>query len=163
MKNAITVGDYDVRVSGYSSSKHRLVESRKKIQRGRALAEGKRKILYGSICAFLNVWCSCFLQIQNMEQKIQHETLPLKEEKQLIRDIKQLKYSREQLTNDMGGLDELKLALDRREQTEERLKVSCLIALNDFFWSRTRCCTIFSRNHRNSFCALSAFFLVQCV
>ncbi|XP_056159364.1 stress response protein NST1 isoform X2 [Syzygium oleosum] len=62
------------------------------------------------------------VRIQNMEQKIQHETLPLKEEKQLIRDIKQLKYSREQLTNDMGGLDELKLALDRREQTEERLK-----------------------------------------
>lgn len=67
-----------------------------------------------------------------MEQKIQHETLPLKEEKQLVRDIKQLKYSREQLTNSMGGLDELKLALDRREQAEERLKVSCLIASNDF-------------------------------
>ncbi|XP_048129580.1 calponin homology domain-containing protein DDB_G0272472 isoform X3 [Rhodamnia argentea] len=62
------------------------------------------------------------VRIQNMEQKIQHETLPLKEEKQLVRDIKQLKHSREQLTNNMGGLDELKLALDQREQTEERLK-----------------------------------------
>ncbi|KAF8014977.1 hypothetical protein BT93_H0696 [Corymbia citriodora subsp. variegata] len=62
------------------------------------------------------------VRIQNMEQKIQHETLPLKEEKQLVRDIKQLKYSREQLTNIMGGVDELKLALDQREQTEEQLK-----------------------------------------
>ncbi|XP_051124586.1 uncharacterized protein LOC127246952 isoform X2 [Andrographis paniculata] len=61
-------------------------------------------------------------QIQNMEHMIQHETLPLKEEKQLIRDIKQLKQLREQLSSNLGSQDEIKRALEQREELEERLK-----------------------------------------
>lgn len=54
---------------------------------------------------------------------IEHETLPLKEEKQLIREIKQLKQVREQLSSTMGKQDELQQALDQKEHIEERLKV----------------------------------------
>lgn len=58
-----------------------------------------------------------------MEHMIQHETLPLKEEKQLIREIKQLKQLREQLSSNMGSQDEIKQAIEQRGEVEERLKV----------------------------------------
>lgn len=62
-------------------------------------------------------------QIRNMEHAIQHETLPLKEEKQLIREIKQLKQLREQLSSSMGKQDDVQEAIDQKDQIEERLKV----------------------------------------
>ncbi|CAI9777120.1 unnamed protein product [Fraxinus pennsylvanica] len=61
-------------------------------------------------------------RIHNMEHVMQHETLPLKEEKQFIREIKQLKQLREQLSSNMGNQDEIQQALDQREQVAERLK-----------------------------------------
>ncbi|XP_011004824.1 PREDICTED: myosin heavy chain, fast skeletal muscle [Populus euphratica] len=61
-------------------------------------------------------------RIRSMEHKIQHETLPLKEEKQFIRDIKQLKQIREQLSSNMGSQDEVQQAMDQKDQSEERLK-----------------------------------------
>lgn len=54
---------------------------------------------------------------------IQHETLALKEEKQLVREIKQLKQLREQLSSNMGSQAEIKQALEQREEFEERVKV----------------------------------------
>ncbi|KAA8514752.1 hypothetical protein F0562_017931 [Nyssa sinensis] len=62
-------------------------------------------------------------KIHNMEHMIQHETMPLKEEKQFIREIKQLKHFREQLSSNMGSQDEVKQALDQRDQIEERSKI----------------------------------------
>ncbi|OWM81140.1 uncharacterized protein LOC116200073 [Punica granatum] len=62
-------------------------------------------------------------RIHSMEHRIEHETLPLKEEKQLLRDIKLLRQHREQLSSRIGKQDELKEALEQKEQTEERLKV----------------------------------------
>ncbi|KAI3465500.1 hypothetical protein Pfo_022163, partial [Paulownia fortunei] len=62
-------------------------------------------------------------RIYNMEHMIQHETLLLKEEKQLIREIKQLKQLREQLSSNLGSQDEIKQALEQREEVEERLKI----------------------------------------
>lgn len=62
-------------------------------------------------------------RIRNIEHMIEHETLPLKEEKQLIREIKQLKQLREQLSSTMGKQDELQQALDQKDQIEERLKL----------------------------------------
>lgn len=58
-----------------------------------------------------------------MEHMIEHETLPLREEKQLIREIKQLKQLREQLSSSIGKQDEIRQALDQKDQIEERLKV----------------------------------------
>ncbi|KAB1203475.1 Proton pump-interactor 1 [Morella rubra] len=62
------------------------------------------------------------VRIRNMEHAIQHETLPLKEEKQLIREIKQLKQLREQLSSSMGKQDDVQEAIDQKDQIEERLK-----------------------------------------
>lgn len=60
-----------------------------------------------------------------MEHMIAHETVPLKEEKLLIREMKQLKQVREQLSSNIGSHDELQQALNNRDQIEERLKVWC--------------------------------------
>ncbi|XP_031270104.1 axoneme-associated protein mst101(2) [Pistacia vera] len=62
-------------------------------------------------------------RIRNMEHKIAHETLPLKEEKQFIRDIKQLKQLREQFSSSMGKQDDVQQAFDQKDQIEERLKL----------------------------------------
>ncbi|XP_022940629.1 uncharacterized protein LOC111446165 isoform X2 [Cucurbita moschata] len=62
-------------------------------------------------------------RVRSIEHIIEHETLPLKEEKQLIREIKQLKQLREQLSSTTGKQDELQQALDQKDQFEERLKL----------------------------------------
>ncbi|XVF03854.1 hypothetical protein REPUB_Repub05bG0028900 [Reevesia pubescens] len=61
-------------------------------------------------------------KIRNMEHMIQHETLPLKDEKQIIREIKQLKQDRDRLSSNMGRQDEVQKGLDQKDQIEERLK-----------------------------------------
>ncbi|KAI4374853.1 hypothetical protein MLD38_012798 [Melastoma candidum] len=61
-------------------------------------------------------------EISGMEHRIQHETLPLKEERELINKIRKLKQLRGQMPSSIGGQDELTEALNNREQTEERLK-----------------------------------------
>lgn len=61
-------------------------------------------------------------KIRSMEHMIEHETLPLKEEKQLIREIKQLKQQREQISSNMGKQNEVQQALDQKDQIEERSK-----------------------------------------
>lgn len=70
-----------------------------------------------------------------MGQRIQHETLPLKEEKLLLHEIKQLKQSRKQLSSSMGKQDELKEALEQKEQAEEHLRVLAYVAHNCLFLS----------------------------
>ncbi|XP_062105326.1 uncharacterized protein LOC133816979 [Humulus lupulus] len=62
-------------------------------------------------------------RIRSMEHMIEHETLPLKEEKQYIREIKQLKQHREQLSSSMGTKDEIQQTLDQKDKIEDRLKV----------------------------------------
>ncbi|XP_021287912.1 calponin homology domain-containing protein DDB_G0272472 isoform X2 [Herrania umbratica] len=61
-------------------------------------------------------------RIRNMEHMIQHETLPLKEEKQLVREINQLKQVRDQLSSNRGRHDEVQQGSDQKEETEKRLK-----------------------------------------
>ncbi|KAG7597781.1 hypothetical protein ISN44_As06g021030 [Arabidopsis suecica] len=62
-------------------------------------------------------------RVHNMEHMMQHTTLSLNEEKGFMREIKQLKQLREQISSSMGTKDEVKQALDEKEKTEERLKV----------------------------------------
>ena len=61
---------------------------------------------------------------------IQHETLPLKEEKQLIRQIKLLKQNRGELSNIIAKQDQSQ-SLDDKESIEEQTKVleSCCFSL----------------------------------
>ncbi|XP_073019805.1 uncharacterized protein [Primulina eburnea] len=63
------------------------------------------------------------IRINNIEHMIQHETLQLREEKELIREIKQLKQLGEQLSCNMGSQSEIQQALEQREDAEEHLKI----------------------------------------
>lgn len=58
-----------------------------------------------------------------MEHMIQHETLPLNEEKQLIRQIKQLKQSREELSSSMAKQNQSQQSIDQKDSIEEHFKV----------------------------------------
>ncbi|XXG46344.1 hypothetical protein AAC387_Pa02g1210 [Persea americana] len=62
-------------------------------------------------------------RIHNMEHKIEHETMPLPEEKQLIREIKQLKHAREQLCANSGTQAEIQEAFDQKDSIEGRFKL----------------------------------------
>ncbi|KAG8377186.1 hypothetical protein BUALT_Bualt08G0002000 [Buddleja alternifolia] len=70
-------------------------------------------------------------RIYNMEHMIQHNTLLLNEEKLLIREIKQLKQLRKQLSSNLGSQDEIKQAFEKREEAEEHLRVQELDILKD--------------------------------
>ncbi|XP_027360418.1 titin homolog [Abrus precatorius] len=61
-------------------------------------------------------------KIRNMEHRIQHETLPLNEEKQLIRQIKQLKQNHEELSSNMRKQDQSQQSLDDKDSLEEHSK-----------------------------------------
>ncbi|KAI3816907.1 hypothetical protein L1987_10692 [Smallanthus sonchifolius] len=61
-------------------------------------------------------------RIFGVEHMIQHETLLLKDEKQFIREIKQLKSLRDQLALHMGTPEEIRQAIDTKDQNEERMK-----------------------------------------
>ncbi|XP_041022044.1 calponin homology domain-containing protein DDB_G0272472-like isoform X2 [Juglans microcarpa x Juglans regia] len=61
-------------------------------------------------------------RIHNMEHAMQHETLPMTEEKQFIREIKQLKQHRAQLSSN-SQQDDVQEALDQKEKTEALLKL----------------------------------------
>ena len=59
-----------------------------------------------------------------MEHMIQHETLPLNKEKQLIREIKQLKQNRDELTCNMKKQDQSQQSIDNKDDNiEEHFKV----------------------------------------
>ncbi|KAM5574051.1 hypothetical protein ABKV19_013523 [Rosa sericea] len=60
--------------------------------------------------------------IRHMEHTMAHETLPLKEEKQYIRDIKQLKQRRDQLSYSLSKQDEVQQSLDQKDHIEQRIK-----------------------------------------
>ncbi|CAL0308407.1 unnamed protein product [Lupinus luteus] len=66
-------------------------------------------------------------KIRNMEHRIQHETLPLNEEKQLIRQIKQLKQSRGELSCIIEKQDQSQKSTDRNDSIEEHIKHSELL------------------------------------
>lgn len=58
-----------------------------------------------------------------MHHRISHETNTLKEEKMLMREINQLKQSREHLSSSLGSEEELREALDNQEQMETQIQV----------------------------------------
>ncbi|KAK1314080.1 Proton pump-interactor 1 [Acorus calamus] len=62
-------------------------------------------------------------KIRSLEHKMQHETVSLPEEKQMMREIKQLKSLREQRRSNMGSQAELQEALDQRDEINERFRV----------------------------------------
>lgn len=70
-----------------------------------------------------NFNCVFHVQIQSMEFDLQHETIPLKEEKKYIHELKQLRQQRDQLALNMGSKTEIDEAVDLKEQIDEQFKV----------------------------------------
>ncbi|XP_076919530.1 uncharacterized protein LOC143580373 [Bidens hawaiensis] len=62
-------------------------------------------------------------RIYGVEYMIQHETIQLKDEKEFIREIRQLKSLRDQLASNMGTPEEIRHAIDTKDYNEKRLKV----------------------------------------
>ncbi|KAK1306059.1 Proton pump-interactor 1 [Acorus calamus] len=62
-------------------------------------------------------------KIRRLEHKMQHETIPFDEEKQLLREIKRLKSDREQRRLDMGSKAELQEAFEQRDEINKRFQV----------------------------------------
>ncbi|KAH1242263.1 Proton pump-interactor [Glycine max] len=63
-------------------------------------------------------------KIRSMEHMIEHETLPLNKEKQLIREIKQLKQNREELSSNMKRQDQSQQSLENKDDNiEEHFKL----------------------------------------
>lgn len=58
-----------------------------------------------------------------MDREFQHSTMGLKEEKQHLLNIKQLRQRREQLSSSMGPKSEIDMVFGQKDQTEERFKV----------------------------------------
>ncbi|KAG4926457.1 hypothetical protein JHK85_052943 [Glycine max] len=63
-------------------------------------------------------------KIRSMEHMIEHETLPVNKEKQLIREIKQLKQNRDELTCNMKKQDQSQQSIDNKDDNiEEHFKL----------------------------------------
>lgn len=67
--------------------------------------------------------CMYLVQIHNMQHVMQHETINLKDEKQFIREIRQLRSLRDQLAVNMGTPEEIRKLIDDKEKNEERMRV----------------------------------------
>ncbi|KHN14591.1 60S ribosomal protein L5-1 [Glycine soja] len=64
-------------------------------------------------------------KIRSMEHMIEHETLPLNKEKQLIREIKQLKQNCEELSSNMKKQDQSQQSVDNKDDNiEEHFKAT---------------------------------------
>lgn len=66
------------------------------------------------------------MQIQSLNYRIQHESIPLTEEKQLMRDIKQLEGTREKVIANAAMKAEVQKSVGEKEAIQDRVKVTCL-------------------------------------
>ncbi|XP_042454764.1 proton pump-interactor 1-like [Zingiber officinale] len=62
-------------------------------------------------------------KIQSMEFELQHVTIPLKEEKKYIHELKQLRHQRDQLTSNLNSSEEIDETFESKEQIEEQFKL----------------------------------------
>ncbi|KAL9270202.1 Proton pump-interactor 1-like protein [Drosera capensis] len=62
-------------------------------------------------------------KISQMQFRIEHHTLPLKEERNLIRQINELKQKQRKFSSDKNRVQEDQLALEQKQQIETQLKV----------------------------------------
>ncbi|XP_074562318.1 uncharacterized protein LOC141818771, partial [Curcuma longa] len=62
-------------------------------------------------------------KIQSMEFELQHVTMPLKEEKKYIHELKQLRQQRDQLTSKTYSSTEINEAVDQKEQIDEQFNL----------------------------------------
>lgn len=73
---------------------------------------------------FLILIVDFWLQIHSLQYRIQHESIPLSEEKQLLRDIKQLEGTREKVIANAAMRAKIQDSLGQRDAIQDQVKVS---------------------------------------
>lgn len=73
---------------------------------------------------FLTLIVDFWLQIHSLQYRIQHESIPLSEEKQLLRDIKQLEGTREKVIASAAMRAKIQDSLGQRDAIQDQVKVS---------------------------------------
>jgi len=63
------------------------------------------------------------MQIYSLQYRIQHESIPLTEEKQLLREIKQLEGTREKVIANAAMRTKLQESMGQKEAIQDQVKV----------------------------------------
>lgn len=77
------------------------------------------------MCAFLFLFSSTIflIQIKSLQYRIQHESIPLSEEKQIIREIKQLEGTRDKVIANAAVRAKIEDSLGEKEAIQDQVKV----------------------------------------
>lgn len=78
-------------------------------------------------------------QIHSLQYRIQHESIPLAEEKQILRDIKQLEGTREKVVANAAVRAKLQDSMVQKEALQDQVKVRDFEIL--LLTYRVHCCT----------------------
>lgn len=65
------------------------------------------------------------MQIHSLQYCIQHESIPLSEEKQLLREIKQLEGTREKVVANDAIKAKIQESLGQKDVIQDQVKVRC--------------------------------------
>lgn len=80
--------------------------------------------LLGALASKFCVVCgNCEIQIKSLHYRIQHESIPLSEEKQLLRDIKQLEGTREKVIANDAMRVKIQDSLGEKDVIQGQVKV----------------------------------------
>lgn len=72
-----------------------------------------------------------WLQIQSLQYRIQHESIPLSEEKQILREIKQFEGTREKVIANAAMRAKLQDSMVQKEALQDQVKVrNCEVEFN---------------------------------
>lgn len=66
------------------------------------------------------------MQIHSLQYRIQHESIPLSEEKQILREIKQLESTREKVVANAAMRAKIQESMVQKEVLQDQVKVRVL-------------------------------------
>ena len=64
-----------------------------------------------------------WIQIKSLQYRIQHESIPLSEEKQILKEIKQLEGTREKVLANVAMRAKIQDSLGQKEVIQDQVKV----------------------------------------
>lgn len=70
-----------------------------------------------------------WMQIYSLQYRIQHESIPLTEEKQILREIKQLEATRDKVIANAAMRAKLHDTVGKKETIQDQVKVRILIVV----------------------------------
>ena len=68
------------------------------------------------------------IQIKSLQYQIQHESIPLTEEKQILRDIKQLEGTREKVITNAAMRAKIEESMGEKQSIQDQVKVRLLLS-----------------------------------